>query len=372
METQLKILSYNVFLRPQGIISHFNINGDFKKSRLLTLANVIENYDIVLLQEIFDINLFISKKTKLIKLAEKLGFKYNIYSNSLSIKPVDSGLLILSKLPIVDSDSVIYDSCFSYDMLSNKGILYAKVLLPNNHHLHIFNTHTQSGDDKNKHETKMKQLDFLVNYINSKVPTDESILIGGDLNLDSIHNIEYQDNSYKLKKTIESNSYKDFIKLLNNQDSRNFIDCLSKIQKNKMKNISLNKYVFNIDTGFNHFQQNQKLPDNNTYVDSPFFIRHKKQYSKQKKYTLYHPITTFGHGDIGIHKKDKSNLLRSIDYIFLLSPKNQSFSIKLIDAITRPFINTYEENKFTTLSDHYGIEILLSIKKKYLINYIEK
>ena len=137
METDIKVLSYNVFLRPSGIMSNFSLNGDYKKDRLNTIANIITNYDIVLLQEIFDFNLLSTKKDKIINLVENAGLKYNAYSKNVSFKPVDSGLLILSKFPIIEIDSVIYDSCFCIDMLSAKGILYAKVLLPNNDFLHI-------------------------------------------------------------------------------------------------------------------------------------------------------------------------------------------------------------------------------------------
>lgn len=56
---------------------------------------------------------------------------------------VDSGLLILSKLPIVDSDEHYFSRYFDVDAMSAKGVVFAKIEVEDNY-LYLFNTHTQA------------------------------------------------------------------------------------------------------------------------------------------------------------------------------------------------------------------------------------
>lgn len=100
-ENQIKILTYNILMRPYLIKTN---KSDFKSSRLPKLINSIKNHDIVCFQESFDN--FTHRKHSLIKLASKIGFKYTALPkppNFTSPYLVDSGLIILSKFPIIDS-----------------------------------------------------------------------------------------------------------------------------------------------------------------------------------------------------------------------------------------------------------------------------
>ena len=79
--------------------------SDHKKSRLPKIINSVKKYDIVCFQEAFDN--FTHRKQDLIKLAYKNGFKYLARSKSPKFNSpylVDSGLLIISKYPIVYSE----------------------------------------------------------------------------------------------------------------------------------------------------------------------------------------------------------------------------------------------------------------------------
>ena len=98
MQEQIKILTYNIFMRPYLIKNNAD---DHKETRLDMLIQIFRDYDVVCLQEIFDV--FTHRRQKLLRKAEKVGFKYFVQSDSPGLlEPylIDGGLLVLSKHPI--------------------------------------------------------------------------------------------------------------------------------------------------------------------------------------------------------------------------------------------------------------------------------
>ena len=91
----IKLLTYNLFLRPPGIKTN---KSDYKDDRLTEFMNIMGDYDIICLQEVF--GTFNSRKERLIKQALKKGF-YFIESSPdpsfFSKYLIDGGLVILSK-----------------------------------------------------------------------------------------------------------------------------------------------------------------------------------------------------------------------------------------------------------------------------------
>jgi endonuclease/exonuclease/phosphatase family metal-dependent hydrolase len=99
-------------------------------------------FDVICLQEVF--STLNNRKQKLVKYGAENGF----FSFVLPTLPgflarpmVDSGLLILSRLPIVDSDEHYFSKYFDVDAMSSKGVVFAKIQVENNY-LYLFNTHT--------------------------------------------------------------------------------------------------------------------------------------------------------------------------------------------------------------------------------------
>lgn len=102
MTDKIKILTYNVFMRPYLIKNNIS---DHKETRLQILIQLLKDYDIVCLQEIFDV--FTHRCQKLLRMAAKIGFTYFAKSQLPGIfEPfiIDGGLLILSKYPIDSSE----------------------------------------------------------------------------------------------------------------------------------------------------------------------------------------------------------------------------------------------------------------------------
>ncbi|KAJ3242116.1 calcium calmodulin-dependent protein kinase type 1G [Chytriomyces hyalinus] len=140
---QVRILSYNIFLRPPGIKGS---TSDFKNARLNHFAaNMLPSYDIVCLQEIYSSGS--TRMSKLLACAKKHGFEYHIASPSKGIlnTTVDGGLLILSRYPIIDVKKLTYLKGIHGDKYTAKGAIYAKIRVSPNKCVHVFNTHLQSS-----------------------------------------------------------------------------------------------------------------------------------------------------------------------------------------------------------------------------------
>jgi len=167
--------------------------------RLPCTFDLIKEYDIVALQEVFDEftadelvrqwYMHINKTPNNIDFGEPLLFQkktipnnqkikgntkqtkivhddYFIFGPDIDFKPNVSpqaissgGLLILSKYPIIKSSGLVFKDCAGIeakrlDCLANKGIIYARIQIGNNF-VHVFNTHLQSGYSSKTHQAQL-------------------------------------------------------------------------------------------------------------------------------------------------------------------------------------------------------------------------
>lgn len=336
-QINLRILNYNIFIRPTGIATYFRFNGDAKDERLYKIGALLKKYDIAMFQELFNFNLNFgiakNRTVEMIKIAKENGLKYYAYYKPTTFSLVDSGLLIVSRYPIVKSQLFPYDSGAGFDKFSEKGVLYAKIKI-NDHFINVFNTHTQAGNSLEETTIRWKQIRTLIKIINKTVTNNETIIFGGDFNIDAINNISYENNQINISNTYESQNYLKLISLLNRKLNRNVVDCL-----------------------YHNPNTNIKIPFNK---DIPFYKRYHKQFEKQKKYLVKHPITSFGHGEIGVN--GKTNIIKHsfecIDYLFMC-PSNQP-NIKIINSKSKPFFNNSQT--CIALSDHYALDVKLQIE----------
>lgn len=98
------------------------------------------------MQEVF--TLLNTRKEKIITYAQKAGFLHYVCTEAPSFFSgfaTDSGLLILSRFPIVETEFYSYPYGVLSDALSQKGVLYAKIVIGGSRVLHLFNTHTQAS-----------------------------------------------------------------------------------------------------------------------------------------------------------------------------------------------------------------------------------
>ena len=185
-KSKIKILQYNVFWRPN--IVHLN-HKEYSTERSKELLKVIDEYDILCLDEAFA---YIgSPLTDFIKAARAKGFVYLARSEPceiFSLYVIDSGVLILSKLPILSSDSIVYTLGCGSDMFMRKGAVYAKIQTSPNSHINLFATNLQSnyvGGELDTRTVRNQQLRELLAFIRRTSIDSYPILIAGNLNINA-------------------------------------------------------------------------------------------------------------------------------------------------------------------------------------------
>lgn len=194
----VKLLTYNIFLRPPPVKNNEN---DWKDERLADFIKLLDSFDIVCLQECFgSLN---NRKQELIKYANKTGLFFFVDSPSPSFFSkflVDGGLLTMSRFPIVESEFREFRYCVLSDSLANKGILYSKIKIRDSYVI-IFNTHTQASYFGSPEylwnisvRTRLDHLDEMCEFIKeilltTYVDEETTVLLMGDFNVDA-HNYE--------------------------------------------------------------------------------------------------------------------------------------------------------------------------------------
>lgn len=199
--TRVRVLTYNLYLRPPLINSNGN---DWKDERLdLFIARVLPQYDIIALQEVFALGS--SRQRRLVHAARQLGFGWVVSSVAppflTSLKFIDAGLLILSRYPIVEAAGHIYQTGFQIDHYAAKQVIFARISIPSSngstHDINVFTTHTQASYYENTADinaqndaARLSQVQELLHFVNEKVHSrpdnaDNPVLVLGDLNLDA-------------------------------------------------------------------------------------------------------------------------------------------------------------------------------------------
>lgn len=187
----IRVLSYNIFLLPNPFFCNLldHKHSDYKTERCKLISNIIQKYDIILFQEIHPSMNF--RSDLIIKNAKKYGLEYSYYSlgpTFLSQYCLSNGLLVISRYPIIETDSIGFTQSSSYDNFIEKGCIYTKVKINDIHQpIHIFNTHLQSSYDKTPkwEQIRSKQLIELKEFLSKKCNlSKDSVIIGGDFNID--------------------------------------------------------------------------------------------------------------------------------------------------------------------------------------------
>jgi len=214
-QKNLRILTYNFFMRPPGI--HDN-GSDYKGERLKSfLNNELNNWDIICFQEMF--GSYSKRKNTLLNKAKKCGFKYHIEGpipNVLSRHIVDGGLMILSRFQIVAKESIIYSKGTSSDALASKGVLYAKIKLPNGMYFHVFTTHLQASYYdrsvkrlKEFESIRLNQMKELRDFMHIITKDDTlPIFLMGDMNVPAIENNDESDEYHQMMNFLNTPYFK--------------------------------------------------------------------------------------------------------------------------------------------------------------------
>ena len=164
-ESDISIVTYNIQKFPWSMKSFDELH------------RMLKHYSIILLQECFD---------ETFESLEGYFPDYHICRGTLKgINIMNSGLVILSKFPIIDVQFYLYKQSnpLTFDVFSEKGILTAQIEI-NNKKIYVMNTHLQSSDFYRYDRYAVLQLEELKQYLTHLRLRDEKYIVGGDFNID--------------------------------------------------------------------------------------------------------------------------------------------------------------------------------------------
>lgn len=188
-KVEFGLLNYNAMLLDDKAFP--NHRQDFRAGEIPNAINRSGQWDVIIINEAF-LN---SARQKLQNGLKNIGYSYGTGVVDQQGNLDDGGVFIQSRLPIKQSESIVFSDCSGSDCLSNKGVMYVQVE-KNGRTFHIFGTHLQSSRGTTEANIRVLQIKQLQNFISSKVGNAQAqgdiVLIGGDLNFDpSLDNSEY-------------------------------------------------------------------------------------------------------------------------------------------------------------------------------------
>jgi endonuclease/exonuclease/phosphatase family metal-dependent hydrolase len=163
----VRAISYNVWGLPSPILK----DG----SRFKDIARILPRLgaDVVAFQETF------TKKAKV--LAEIPEYPHVAWGNPKKGLRFSSGLLIVSKYPILESNRSLYTVCKGFDCWARKGALHARIQFPDIGEVNVYNTHLNAeGDD----ELRLEQIVQFVDFI-KRTSGGKPVIVLGDFNYEA-------------------------------------------------------------------------------------------------------------------------------------------------------------------------------------------
>ncbi len=179
---QVRVLSYNVFLRP-GPINFL----DETSCRARRIGSWLSNadVDIVALTETFerrDVSALVSQA--------RGQFPYQVVSEPAGsgLLGVSGGLSILSRWPIEETRTLTYDECSGAlsDCVANKGAVHAVVRVSEDSRINVVATHLDAGRWGGDRKARAAQVRQLRDFIAEIDPEVGPTMVVGDFNIDAL------------------------------------------------------------------------------------------------------------------------------------------------------------------------------------------
>ena len=154
----------------------------------------IQNYDVIAFEEAWDRDSRNKIKTNLAK-----NYPYSLDPVPINTHGalLNSGLLVLSKYPIIESkyiDYLDYQYLVDADKFTNKGAIYFKINKKGRDY-NLIVTHTQAQDDSSAISTRQQEFNLIYNYLikdaNLNISPKDPLILMGDLNTDYYTSSQY-------------------------------------------------------------------------------------------------------------------------------------------------------------------------------------
>lgn len=181
---EIKVLTWNTFLIPVP----WNFTKQNPRAKIMKKVLPTLSHDVMFFQEAFHDK----HRKNLIKVLKATHPYSAVPSKGRKIHHIqDSGLFIVSKIPMKVLDQVIFDECAKADCMSSKSAIMVELTLASGEKIHMINTHLQAWDEKKTVEIRKQQFDQIKTMMNKHfIPGVPQVLVG-DLNVDGKGNIEY-------------------------------------------------------------------------------------------------------------------------------------------------------------------------------------
>ena len=178
MTATLKVLFWNVWCLPKP----FTDGKYYSDERAKLIAPLLIGYDLVLLCEAW---------TKCAKKVFLKTYPYQYTDNGVCGKIFGTGLMILSKYPILNPDKIIYNNSSDWDWFAGKGAFHFQLQI-NQKTFDFFFTHMQatySNYSEASQTARLYQSLQLSKFVNDKLKSNNSndIFMIGDFNMWSFY-----------------------------------------------------------------------------------------------------------------------------------------------------------------------------------------
>ena len=145
---QISIMSYNVKMLPRGAV--FIHHHPVIRARLIPAKLIEESPDVIVFQEAFD-----GKAVRILRRKLKPTYPYCMGFQNRKVVTYKraGGVLMFSKYPMHEIESISYTQCKGIDCMGNKGAMLVEVDHPA-HKFQLLGTHMQAGGS---HDLKLSQ-----------------------------------------------------------------------------------------------------------------------------------------------------------------------------------------------------------------------
>eukprot|EP01112_Ceratiomyxa_fruticulosa_P014964 TRINITY_DN4346_c0_g3_i1.p1 TRINITY_DN4346_c0_g3~~TRINITY_DN4346_c0_g3_i1.p1 ORF type:complete len:261 (-),score=32.46 TRINITY_DN4346_c0_g3_i1:81-863(-) len=177
----VSVLLWNVWNLPSFLSDH----RSKERARIIATSRIFENYDVVILNEAF------------INKGELLRNKVHPYIATLERRwnsIFDSGIVVLSKYPIMEIFREYFVDRTGWDCFCSKGLVLCKIQVNEGEEgvLNIVGTHMQAGNSNADQRSRFGQSGQVARFLAKHCNQYSKIVFGGDINMGPVLDPAFQ------------------------------------------------------------------------------------------------------------------------------------------------------------------------------------